>query len=156
VVSLATKPLLVVCYVEETLSTIRAVYGKSGGCFTEVMAPAADDWDPIQVYVSQELVRNVKDVKWHVSLGNLPVRSTPGVNGATDKAPQDAGKRRTRHVSVHRWHQNRLRQNPGVAHLITTGCSTYSSATSGCSTFSLVQGVPTYLKFCTTLHRAYY
>jgi hypothetical protein len=28
------------------------------------MAPAADDWDPIRVYVSQELVRDIKDLKF--------------------------------------------------------------------------------------------
>ena len=28
------------------------------------MAPAADDWDPIRVYISQELVRDMKDLKF--------------------------------------------------------------------------------------------
>ena len=28
------------------------------------MAPAADDWDPVRVYISQELVRDMKDLKF--------------------------------------------------------------------------------------------
>ena len=29
----------------------------------KVLAPAPDDWDPIRLYVSQELVRDMKDLK---------------------------------------------------------------------------------------------
>ncbi len=98
-------------------SPIYAVFLAEGRSMVKVeavlqkfLAPAPDDWNPIRLYVSQELVRDMKDLKlgWdnenahntgHRGM-SVSIRRPPSVGGSADEAPQDPRASRSGDVSV--------------------------------------------------------
>ena len=75
----------------------------------KILAPTPDDWDPIRLYVSKELVCDMKDLKlgWgnenaHDTMPprNLPLCRPPSVDGSADEAPQGSRAGRSSNVSV--------------------------------------------------------
>ena len=93
------------------------------------LAPAPNDWDPIRVYMSQELVRGMKDLKFgwgnentHDTMppGNLPLCRPSGLHGPTNEATQDPGKGRPCKIFVNGRRQG-WKLSQGVAQHPTMG-----------------------------------